>query len=64
VFVFSRDRLRAAIVSSLLIAPAAPAALVAQSKPAPVPRLSEAQQIASAVLALPGQVRGDARVRG
>jgi hypothetical protein len=44
---------------------AAPAALTAQrSKPVPVPRLTEAQQIASAVLALPVQFRANARVLG
>ena len=42
-----------------------PAALVAQqSKPVPMPRLTEAQQVASAVLALPVQFRSDARVLG
>lgn len=35
-----------------------------QVKPAPIPPLSEAQQIASAVLALPVQFRADARVLG
>lgn len=35
-----------------------------QAKPVPIPRLSEAQQIASAVLALPVQFRDDARVLG
>ena len=44
---------------------AVPAALVAQqAKPVPVPRLTEAQQVASAVLALPVQFRGNARVLG
>lgn len=44
---------------------AVPAALVAQQpKPVPVPRLTEAQQVASAVLALPVQFRADARVLG
>ena len=46
---------------SLLIAPVA---LRAQSKAVPIPRLTEAQQIASAVLALPVQFRADARVLG
>jgi hypothetical protein len=35
-----------------------------QSKPVPIPRLTEAQQVASAVLALPVQFRADARVLG
>jgi hypothetical protein len=53
---------RVLVSSSLLAVPAT--VLAQQAKPAPVPRLTEAQQIASAVLALPVQFRGNARVLG
>jgi hypothetical protein len=53
---------RVLVSSSLLVIPAMVPAQ--QAKPAPVPRLTEAQQIASAVLALPVQFRGNARVLG
>ena len=59
----SSPRLTRALISSTLIA--LPVALSAQQpKQAPVPRLTEAQQVASAVLALPVQFRADARVLG
>jgi hypothetical protein len=61
VLVASRDRRRAV---TAFIALLAPLALSAQSKQVTIPRLTEAQQIASAVLALPVQFRGDARVLG
>ena len=59
-FALSSDR-RAVIAFMTSIVPLS---LGAQSKQASVPRLTEAQQIASAVLALPVQFRGDARVLG
>ena len=59
----SWSRFARMLVSSSLLA--VPGVVLAQeSKPAPVPRLTEAQQIASAVLALPVQFRGTARVLG
>jgi len=60
--IVTRRRLASGLLSISLTAPAA---LVAQTaKPVPIPRLSEAQQVASAVLALPPQFRADARVLG
>lgn len=53
---------RVFVSSALLLAPGVVPAQ--QPKPTTVPRLTEAQQVASAVLALPVQFRGDARVLG
>lgn len=53
---------RVLVSSSLMLAPGA--AFAQQQKPVPVPRLSEAQQVASAVLPLPAQFRANARVLG
>lgn len=57
----SRSFLRSLSALSLLVTPAV---LCAQAKPAPIPRLTDAQQIASSVLPLPAQFRADARVLG
>ena len=56
-------RVSRALLCLSLIAPIAIGG-AQQSKPVPIPRLTEAQQVASAVLALPVQFRADARVLG